>query len=55
MEHDFKQMSQRGNNKHFARATVHHELIPGHYMQSFFQERYRPYRRQFWTAFWVEG
>lgn len=55
MEHDFKQMSQRGNNKAFARATVHHELIPGHYMQSFCQERYRPYRRQFWTAFWVEG
>lgn len=55
MEHAAKRMSQRGNNRAFARATVHHELIPGHYMQSFFQERYRPYRRQFWTAFWVEG
>lgn len=55
MEHDFKRMSLRGNNRHFARATVQHELIPGHYMQSFSQERYRPYRRLFWTAFWVEG
>jgi hypothetical protein len=28
MEHDFKLMSMRGNNPHFNRATVHHELIP---------------------------
>ncbi|MGC4042727.1 MAG: DUF885 family protein [Armatimonas sp.] len=55
MDLSAKEMSLRGNNRHFARATVHHELIPGHYMQSFFEERYRPYRQQFWTAFWVEG
>lgn len=55
MDHAWKKMSMRGNNKHFSRATVQHELIPGHYMQSFFQERYRPYRRLFRTPFWIEG
>ena len=33
MEHADKLMSLRGNNEHFARATVHHELIPGHHLQ----------------------
>ncbi|MEO7719907.1 MAG: DUF885 family protein [Capsulimonas sp.] len=55
MEHSQKEMSLRGNNRYFARATVHHELIPGHHLQCFCQERYRPYRRIFYTPFWVEG
>jgi hypothetical protein len=55
MEHLQKRMSLRGNNRHFARATVQHELIPGHHMQGFFQERYRPHRRLFSTPFWTEG
>jgi len=55
MEHPEKRMSLRGNNRAFARATVHHELIPGHRLQAFFQERYRPYRRVFYTPFWTEG
>ncbi|HZO89467.1 MAG TPA: DUF885 family protein [Chthonomonadaceae bacterium] len=55
MEHPQKRMSLRGNNRHFARATVQHELIPGHYMQQFSQERWRPYRRIFFTPFWTEG
>jgi hypothetical protein len=55
MDHAQKQMSLRGNNRSFARATVQHELIPGHYLQAFCQERYRPYRRLFYTPFWVEG
>ncbi len=55
MEHEQKLMSMRGNNRGFARATVHHELIPGHYMQSFYHERSRPYRNAFWTPFWTEG
>jgi uncharacterized protein (DUF885 family) len=55
MEHDRKLMSMRGNNRHFSRATVQHELIPGHYMQHFCQERYRPYRQVFYTPFWTEG
>ena len=32
MEYDARMMSMRGNNPHFSRATVHHELIAGHYL-----------------------
>jgi hypothetical protein len=56
MTHEQKMMSMRGNNIHFSRATVHHELIPGHYLQMFMMARNRAYRRQiFDTPFWVEG
>ena len=55
MTHEQKLMSMRGNNRHFARATVFHELIPGHHLQGFMQERYRTYRGLFDTPFWVEG
>ena len=48
-------MSMRGNNIYFARATVFHELIPGHHLQMFMAERYHPYRWQFTTPFYVEG
>lgn len=50
-----KQMSMRGNNVHFSRATVQHELIPGHHLQGYMMERYRPYRTLFYTPFLVEG
>ncbi|MBX7135563.1 MAG: DUF885 domain-containing protein [Fimbriimonadaceae bacterium] len=55
MTHDEKRMSLRGNNRHFARATVQHELIPGHHLQFFMTSRYRPYREPFETPFWTEG
>ncbi len=55
MTHTQKQMSLRGNNPHFARATVQHELIPGHHLQMFMLTRYRPYRRTVGTSFWIEG
>jgi uncharacterized protein (DUF885 family) len=55
MEHDDKLMSMRGNNIHFARATVHHELIPGHHLQAFMTARYNSHRRAFGTPFWTEG
>jgi len=55
MSHEQKMMSMRGNNKHFARATVHHELIPGHHLQGFMTSRYRSYRSPFRTPFWGEG
>jgi uncharacterized protein (DUF885 family) len=48
-------MTLRGNNKHFARATVHHELIPGHRLQAYMLDRHRPYREMFGTPFWMEG
>jgi hypothetical protein len=55
MSHEQKMMSMRGNNPHFSRATVHHELIPGHHLQGFMTARYRPYRSLFSTPFWGEG
>jgi hypothetical protein len=45
----------RGNNVAFARATVFHELIPGHHMQMYMTQRYRTYRGIFSTPFWMEG
>jgi hypothetical protein len=55
MEHEDKLMSLRGNNIHFARATVFHELIPGHHLQQFMNQRYNAHRRAFRTPFWTEG
>ena len=55
MSHDEKLMSLRGNNIHFSRATVHHELIPGHHLQLYMMDRYRPDRRALRTPFMVEG
>ncbi len=55
MEHDDKLMSMRGNNPHFNRATVHHELIPGHHLQGFMRSRFNDHRNTFSTPFWVEG
>jgi uncharacterized protein (DUF885 family) len=55
MAHEQKMMSMRGNNIHFARATVHHELIPGHHLQGFMATRNKPYRAIFGTPFWSEG
>jgi uncharacterized protein (DUF885 family) len=54
MEEDDKMMSMRGNNPHFSRATVHHELIAGHHLQFFMNSRYKSYRN-FDTPFWIEG
>src|SRR5215813_10032967 len=55
MAHEQKMMSMRGNNIHFARATVFHELIPGHHLQGYMNARYRTYRSTFSTPFAVEG
>jgi uncharacterized protein (DUF885 family) len=55
MAHEQKMMSMRGNNIHFSRATVFHELIPGHHLQGFMAARNKPYRAIFGTPFWTEG
>ncbi len=55
MSHEQKMMSMRGNNIHFGRATVFHELIPGHHLQGFMTARHKSYRRLFRTPFWGEG
>ena len=55
MTHEEKLMSMRGNNPHFSRATVFHELNPGHHLQGFMSARYNAHRRLFNTPFWNEG
>ena len=55
MTDDEKMMSMRGNNPHFSRATVFHELNPGHHLQGFMSARYNTHRRLFNTPFWNEG
>ena len=55
MTHEQKLMTMRGNNPHFARAVVHHELIPGHHLQLFMADRYQPQRKLFDSPFFVEG
>ncbi|KAF2099747.1 hypothetical protein NA57DRAFT_75252 [Rhizodiscina lignyota] len=55
MDHEAKMMSMRGNNIHFSRSTVFHELIPGHHLQMYMNDRHRPYRRLFSTPFSIEG
>ncbi|MFN5600180.1 MAG: DUF885 family protein [Gemmatimonas sp.] len=55
MTDEEKMMSMRGNNPHFSRATVFHELNPGHHLQGFMTARYNTHRRLFNTPFWNEG
>jgi uncharacterized protein (DUF885 family) len=55
MAHIEKLQSLRSNNEHFCRATVHHELIPGHWLQQYSQARHRTWREPFDTPFWIEG
>jgi len=55
MTHEEKMMSMRGNNPHFARAVVHHELIPGHHLQQFMNRRYQTHRSGLGSIFWIEG
>ncbi len=55
MTYEQKLMSMRGNNIPFSRATVFHELIPGHELQGYMADRYHSYRNLFGTPFLVEG
>lgn len=55
MPEEKRQMALRGNNRYFSRAVVHHELIPGHHLQYFYNTRYNPQRQLYDTPFWSEG
>jgi uncharacterized protein (DUF885 family) len=55
MDYEDKVQSLRANNIHFARATVFHELVPGHHLQSYYEARVNTHRDLFTTPFWVEG
>ncbi len=54
MKEEDRMMSMRGNNPHFSKAVVHHELLAGHHTQYFMNARYKAYRN-FPTPFWSEG
>lgn len=55
MPHDRKLNALRGNNRHFSRAVVHHELIPGHHLQHWYAQRHNTHRASFDSPFWTEG
>ena len=56
MTYEQKLMTMRGNNIHFSRATVFHELIPGHELQGYMAAHFRPYRSDIGgTPFVTEG
>jgi uncharacterized protein (DUF885 family) len=48
-----KLMVMRGNNRHFMRLVIPHELIPGHHLQQYYESRIP--ERPFSTPFYVEG
>jgi len=56
-EFDAKEQAMRGNNHGFAHATAFHEMIPGHNLQGYTNQRYAGYRASFGsgTPFYVEG
>ena len=55
MKYEDKLMSMRGNNRHFTRSVIAHEVIPGHHLQSFVGSRYSFHRDLFATPFFFEG
>lgn len=55
MDHADKLDSLRANNRHFCRAVVHHELIPGHHLQGWYLDRFNQHRQLYYTPFWMEG
>jgi uncharacterized protein (DUF885 family) len=55
MTQEQKLMTMRGNNEHFSRSGVFHELLPGQHLQGFMQDGYRKYRQIFQSRFWTEG
>lgn len=55
MKQEDKLMVMRGNNRHYTRLTVPHELIPGHHLQAFQAARNHGYRRIFGTPLYIEG
>ncbi len=55
MSEDEKLQALRANNAPMSRATVQHELIPGHHLQGFLADRNNPQRSLFETPFYGEG
>ncbi len=56
MSYDQRITTMRANNIAMSHATVFHEMMPGHELQGFIEQRYRAYRLAFGgTPFLIEG
>jgi hypothetical protein len=56
MAYEQRITTMRANNIAMSHATVFHEMMPGHELQGFMEERYRAYRLAFGgTPFLIEG
>lgn len=57
MEYEARLQSMRGNNRPFAHATAHHEMIPGHHLAGYVGARSHGYRARLGgsTPFFGEG
>lgn len=53
--HEQKLTSMRSNCIPFLKATVHHELIPGHHLMMYMNDRFGTHRRGYGTPFLGEG
>jgi uncharacterized protein (DUF885 family) len=57
MDFDARMQSMRGNNPGFSRAVAHHEMIPGHNLVGYMNQRYAGYRPRLTSGgpFYGEG
>jgi hypothetical protein len=55
LTHEQKLTSMRSNCIPFLKATVHHELIPGHHLMMYMNDRFSTHRRGYGTPFLGEG
>jgi hypothetical protein len=57
MDFDARMQSMRGNNPGFSHATAFHEMIPGHNLVGYMNQRYRDYRASLTSGgpFYGEG
>ena len=57
MEYDARMQSMRGNNPGFSHATAFHEMIPGHNLVGYLNQRYADYRADLTSGgpFYGEG
>ena len=50
MDYDARMQSMRGNNPGFSHATAFHEMIPGHNLVGYLNQRYADYRADLTAA-----
>jgi hypothetical protein len=57
MDFEARQQSMRGNNRPWSHATAHHEMVPGHNLVGYYNQRFSGYRANLGasTPFFGEG